>query len=274
MCGMASAFAALFGTPITATIFAIEVVSIGIMQYAALVPCALSSLIACQVAHFFSCHAEHITIQTLPSFTINTAIRIAILAILLSYLSILFCLAMHTSHHLFEKYFPNAYLRIFVGGILIVILTLLIGNNYNGAGMNYIIEGIEKGYIVPYAFLCKLLFTAITLGSGFKGGEIVPCFYVGGAFGLLVGPYLGIPASFAGAIGLVVLFCGVSNSPMTSLFLALELFGISNLSYFFIALSICYMLSGYHGLYGEQKIMYSKYSTTFINHYANQSIDL
>ena len=114
------------------------------------------------------------------------------------------------------------------------------------------------GTAVPYAFLLKMLFTALTLGAGYKGGEIVPVFFTGATFGCVVGPLLGLPASFSAAAGMVAVFCGVTNCPMTSVFLAYELFGGQGLGMYAAVCAVSYLVSGYGGLYTAQEIVYSK----------------
>ena len=115
------------------------------------------------------------------------------------------------------------------------------------------------------AFLLKILFTAITLGAGFKGGEVVPSFFVGATFGCVAGPLLGLSAEFAAAVGLVAVFCAAVNCPMASIFLSVELFGDGGLLYFALACGVSYMLSGYNGLYSSQTILYSKLKARYIN---------
>ncbi|MBS6417140.1 MAG: chloride channel protein, partial [Collinsella intestinalis] len=164
----------------------------------------------------------------------------------------------------FARYIKKPYLRIFVGGTLVVLLTVLCGvHSYNGAGMD-VIERAISGDAVPEAFVLKAIFTAITLGCGFKGGEIVPAFFIGATFGCFYGAFLGIPAGFAGAMGMTAVFCGVTNCPLTSILLSYELFGGAGLPLFALCIAVSYMLSGYRGLYSEQKIMYSKYSAEFV----------
>ena len=118
---------------------------------------------------------------------------------------------------------------------------------------------------IPAAFLLKILFTALTLGAGFRGGEIVPALFTGAAFGTLAGPLLGLPHGFGGALGMAAVFCGATNCPLTSLMLAFELFGGGSLPLCALCCGVSYMLSGYYGLYSEQKIVYSKFRTRWID---------
>ncbi len=265
MCGMSAAFAALFGTPMAAAIFSMEVISVGIMQYSALVPCVIASLSAFSVAQAFGVGQELFLVSQVPNFTIFSATKITILAVLCAVLSIAFCVLLHQTEHLYKKLFKNQYLRVVVGGCLIIVLTLLVGDQtYNGTGMHVIEEAME-GHVVPYAFLLKMLFTAITIGAGYKGGEIVPSFFIGATFGCLFGNILGFAPDLCAAVGMTSLFCGVTNCPVTSLLISFELFGYDGMPYYLLAVAFSYMLSGYYGLYSSQRIMYSKYRTQFIN---------
>lgn len=265
MCGMSAAFSALFGTPLAAAVFSMEVVSVGIMHYSALVPCVISSLTAHGVALWFHIQPEHFTIGLIPDFSLGTAAQTALLAILCAGVSVLFCVTLHTSEHLYQKYMKNPYLRVAAGGVFVIVLTLMVGSqDYNGAGMQ-VIERCFENEFVPYAFLLKILFTAVTLGAGYKGGEIVPSFFIGATFGSLVGSLMGLSPALTAAIGMGAVFCGVTNCPITSLFICFELFGFEGMPYFLLSIAISYMLSGYYGLYRSQKIVYSKYKTEFIN---------
>lgn len=265
MCGMSAAFSSLFGTPMAASIFSMEMVSVGVMYYTALVPCVISSLVAHGVATYFGVSTEFFLIDTIPEFNVKTAIIISILAILCAIVSIVFCITLHTSEKLYHKFFKNPYLRIFVGGCFVLIATLIVGNqNYNGTGMN-IIERCIDGTVKSEDFILKILFTALTLGAGFKGGEIVPSFCTGAAFGCLFGNLLGFSPTLCTAVGMTALFCGVTNCPITSLLISFELFGYDGMPYFLLAISLSYMLSGYFGLYKSQRIVYSKYKTNYIN---------
>ena len=265
MCGMSACFSALFGTPLAAAVFSMEVVSVGVMYYTALVPCALASLIASGIAAAFGAAPTCFTVrEALQAPALLPLLQTAVLAALCAAVSVLFCSALHYAGRLFRSVFKNPYLRIFFGGAAVAALALLFGRDYLGAGIP-VIERAVDGQALPWAFLLKVLFTALTLGSGFKGGEIVPSFFVGATFGCFAGGLLGLPPSFAAALGLCAVFCGVTNSPLTSLLIAFELFGFSGEGYFLLAIAVSYMLSGYYGLYSQQKIIYSKYKPVFID---------
>ncbi len=263
MCGMSACFAAVFGTPIAATFFAMEVVSVGIMYYSALVPCVFSSLIAIEIAKLFGVKSETFSIVSVPNFSAESVSKIVLVSILCAALSILFCVSMHAASKYTKKWVPNAYLRIFLFGILIVIIQFLTGTtDYMGAGMDVIERAID-GEVNGEAVLLKLVLTAITLGVGFKGGEIVPSFFVGATFGCLLGHALGISPSMCAAIGMIAVFCGVTNSPVTSVLLGFELFGMDGINFILIGVAVSYMLSGYYSLYNSQKIMYSKFDAEY-----------
>lgn len=265
MCGMSAVFSALFGTPITATVFSIEVITVGLFHYSALFPCLIAATIANGVAIFFHAVEPAYHITQYPSINIVNIIKISLIGFLCAMLAVVFCKVMHITAKKSAQYIKNRYIRIFIGGCVIVLLTIIIGNqDYNGAG-GAVIEAAIEGRTVPYAFLLKILFTAITLGFGYKGGEIVPTLFIGSTFGCFIGPYLGLPASFTAAVCMIAMFCAVVNCPMSSLMLAIELFGSENLLLFAVALAISFLLSGYTGLYTGQKIAYSKFEPTFID---------
>ena len=266
--GMSAVFSALFGTPLTATVFALEVISVGVLYYSAFVPCLVASLVALQISVLFGIAPEHFVVTVSPLHAL-LLLKVAGLAVLCAVVSILFCLCMHQTEHLLRRAIPNDFVRALAGGAAVAGLTLLLGTTeFNGAGMDSIARAIEQGAVRPDAFVWKLVFTALTLGSGYKGGEVVPCFFVGATFGCLAGSLLGIPAGFAAAIGLVAVFCGAVNCPLASILLSVELFGSGEIVYFALACGVAYMLSGYFGLYSSQKILYSKVKAEFINIHA------
>lgn len=267
MCGMSAVFAALFGTPLTATFFAMEVISVGVIYYVGLVPCIASSLIAYKISLLAGLAPTKFSIaKSIPDLSLVSAVQVAALAALCAVISILLCMTMEYTHSRFKMHIPNTYIRIAAGGAAVILLTLLVGTrDYNGSGVDVIVRAVEGGESRPEAFLLKIIFTAVTINTGFKGGEIVPTFFIGATFGCTVAPLLGLSPSFGAAIGLVALFCGVVNCPVASILLSFELFGGGGLILFAVASGVSYMLSGYYGLYSSQKIMYSKTKPEYIN---------
>lgn len=260
MCGMSAAFAALFGTPMAAAIFALEVVSTGIMYYGALLPVIFSSLIASRFAADMGIHPESFHVTDIPRFYWFTGLKAIALAVVCAVVSIFFCYCLKKVKHILADKFENAYVRVVVGALIVIGLNVLLQTtDYMGAGVG-VIERALEGDVVPYAFLLKIIITAITLGAGFKGGEIVPTLFIGATLGSALGPVLGMSQSLCGAIGMTALFCGVTNCPIASLLISFELFGYQGVEYFLIAVAISYLMSGYSGLYGKQKMMYSKSS--------------
>lgn len=258
MCGMAGAFSAIFGTPLAATVFTIEVVNVGSMQYAALLPCLVSALLGVWIGGQMGVAPTAFTLGATAQADPVTLARVLVLGILLAVLSILFCELLHVTPKLYSRFFPNPYLRVVVGGLLIIALTKLLGTtDYNGAG-SAVIAAAMVGQALPWAFALKMLFTALTLGAGYKGGEIVPIFFTGATFGCAVGPLLGLPAPLGAALGMVALFCGCTNSPLASICLGLEVFGGQCLPLFALVCATSYMLSSYFSLYHEQHFLHSK----------------
>ena len=264
MCGMSAAFSALFGTPLTAAVFAMEITSVGVMYYSALVPCVFSSVIAASIARYSGAAPGRFQLSGIPALDFPAAVRVTILATLCACVGVLFCIALRKAENTYKKYIENQYIRIVVGGALVIAFSLLLGTqDYLGAG-GAMLGSATAGEVRPEAFALKILFTAVTIGAGFKGGEIVPSLFIGAAFGNTAGALLGLTPSFGAGVGLTALFCGVTNCPVTSFILALELFGMDGAVYFLMAAAVSYLLSGYYGLYSEQKILYSKTKAEFI----------
>ena len=270
MCGMSAVFGALFGTPVAAAIFSMEVISIGVMYYAALVPCLLSSFLGASMAEFLGVEKESYSILQMPELGLSSGAYVIVLGMMCAVVSIGFCMLLHGSEHFWKKRLANPYLRILAASALLMIMTFLAGTrDYNGGSMG-LIESAMEGHARYWDFRLKALFTAVTLGGGFKGGEIVPTLCVGSTFGCVVGQLTGISPSFSAACGMAALFVGVTNCPVSSLLIALELFGGEGLPFFAIVVAVSFTLSGYYGLYSSQKFVYSKTKTEFINRKTNE----
>lgn len=264
--GMAAFFSALFGTPLTAALFAMMVEDVGLTFTSAFVPAFTSALIAYGCSLAFGISPTHFAI-TAPELTVWTAFLVILLGFACAAVSRLFCGLLHFMEHKVPQLLPNPWLRVFVGGVAVIAFSYLFGvGRYNGAGMGVITAAVEQGEALPWDFLCKIFLTALTLSCGFKGGEVVPSFFVGTTFGCVFGPLLGLPAGFAAAVGLVSIFCGATNALIPSILMGFELFSGAGLELIALGCGICYMLSGHHGLYSSQTFVTNKLRSEYMSH--------
>lgn len=262
MCGISAGFSALFGTPLAAAVFAIEVECIGVMYCSALLPCVLSALAATLAASALGVQPTGFTPPQIPPLSTLTIVQVLALGVLFALLSMVFCSVMQWGHTICKRV-KSPSLRICLSGGAVVLITLLEGSgDYNGTGMEVIADAIA-GRTAPLAFLLKMAVTALTLGAGFKGGELVPAFFVGASFGCTAAPLVGMNAGFGAALGLAALFCGVTNAPISSILLTLELFGGQGLPLMALCLTVSYLLSGSSGLYHTQTFLISKTELIF-----------
>ena len=259
LCGMAALFSALFGTPLAATIFVIEIVEIGKVNIRALLPCLLSALTAKLVAAAIGAPAEVFPLASgLAETNWLTLLQSGGVGLCCGVVAILFCYAMHGAGRYLRKAIPNDFLRIAFGGATVAVLAAGLGTtDYQGSGMQVILNALQ-GNAEPWAFALKILFTALTLGVGFKGGEIVPSFFVGATLGCVVAPLIGFDPALGAGIGIIAMFCGVTNGVIASMVLSVELFGAEYLPLFAIAAAVSYALSGQVSLYHTQKFIEPK----------------
>ena len=264
VCGMAAFFSALFGTPLAATLFAMMVEDVGLTFSVAFVPGFLAALVAYGVSLACGISPTRFSLADAPALTADAVLKVMVLGAACAVVSRLFCGLLHFTEHELPKRLPNPWVRAAVGGMAVVALSYLMGvGRYNGAGMGIIAAAVEQGEALPWDFLCKALLTAVTLASGFKGGEVVPSFYIGATFGCAVGPLLGLPAGFSAAVGLVAVFCGATNTLIPSILMAYELFQGEGLELVALGCGVCYMLSGYHGLYSSQTFVTEKWASEY-----------
>ena len=269
MCGMSGCFAAVFGTPLAATVFSMEVISVGVMYYSALIPCLFSAFIGASIADMLHVEAERYVIGEIIPFKLEYVFLIILFGLLCAGMACVFCIVMHLIRGIYDHYIHNNYVRVFAGGCLVVLMTKLSGGfDYNGSGALLIEKAFEGDAPVLACFL-KTLFTAVTLEAGFKGGEIVPTLTVGATMGSVFAKAAGLPVGLMSACGMMGLFVGVTNCPITTLLMALELFGGEGISFIAIVVAVSFTLSGYYSLYASQKIVYSKIRNQFINRMTN-----
>jgi len=264
LCGMSGVFAAVFGSPVGAAVFSVEVVRSAYIKPRAIISSFVSSICAFSISILLGVHPERFHISEIPSPALFPFVSVLLIGALCGIISLAFCYTMHYAPVFAKNAFKNDILRISVLSALIVIITVIVGNrDYNGGGMQ-IIEGIFEGEMPQdVAFLLKILFTAITVAAGFKGGEIVPGFFVGACAGSLFASLLGIPPSFGAAIGMVSLFAGITNCPIATIVLGIEMFGAGAVHYFIIAVTVSFLLSGRLSLYDKDKYPFKRLKAEF-----------
>lgn len=278
MCGMAALFSAVFGTPVTSAVFAIEMISVGNIYYVAFFPCLLSSLVSYGIATFLGVVpvVQKMAAVVIPELSLLTLGKVLLLGATFAIVTVLFVSAVHQAEHLAER-IKNPYWRVLSGAGVMILLTLGIwlvtdAFDYNGAGTEGVLAALA-GDADPWDFFLKILFTAVTLGFGFKGGKIVPGFFIGATLGCVLATRMGLPPSFGAALGMVALFSGMTNCPLAALVLGLELFGGEGLLYFALASAMLYMLAGYYSFYSGRETNYSKLQEEYIDHSAGKEKD-
>lgn len=267
LASMSAAFAALFGTPMAAAIFPMEVISVGVMYSAALVPCMFSAFVAEYMSVVMGVRTFKIPylVDEVPNFYSINCLKIILLAACFALAGSLFCVLLHKSEHTFKKWFKNPYARVCFGGVAVVALAFLLGTTeYLGLSEGLIHASFNEAQGFQH-FILKMIFTCLTLCVGFKGGEIVPSLFIGATLGSAMSAILNLPPNLCAACGMVGVFCAVTNSPISSILIALELFGFAGMPYYCITIAVSYLLSGYQSLYKEQKIVYSKTENKYIN---------
>ena len=260
MSGMSAAFSALFGTPLAATVIAMEISHVGLLQYDALIPCVIAALPAYYISGMLGVEKHPWALASVKPFSLPLSISTFVLAVLCALVSVLFVVALGRIPALARKIPLKPVPRAAVMALVLLAMTLLSGGQfYNGAGGHVITECLHGESVPVYAFLIKILFTAVSIAAGFKGGEIVPALFIGATFGSVVGPLLGLPAGLAAAIGMGCLFSCVTNCPLGTLLICFEMFGFEGWPYYLLAIAIASTVSGNYGLYHHQKIRYGKF---------------
>lgn len=271
MAGVAAGFAGVFGTPLAGTIFALEVLAIGQITYTAVIPCLIAAIFSDWACTAWNIHhtAYHVAplIHTLgghPTLNLHglLMLKVTLAAAAFGVASLLFAELTHTLHKLFALIIKPAVLRPLLGGAIIIALVHLLGTrDYLSIGVVSqdpngvsIVSSFSPGGAASWSWFWKLLFTAITLSVGFKGGEVTPLFFIGAALGNTLAISLDAPVDLFAALGFVAVFAGATNTPLASTIMAVELFGPEHVVYFAVACFIAYFVSGHSGVYLSQRI--------------------
>lgn len=254
ICGMSAGFGSVFGTPFAGAIFGLEVYNIGKMKYNALFPALMCSIIADIVTQSLGATHSHYHLGLVPALNITHIIYAIAAGICFGITALLFSKLTHGIGSLSQKLTSKSYLRPIIGGVIVVGLTLLLGTRqYLGLGIPTIVDAFDNQQ-EPWVFALKLLFTAITLGFGFKGGEVTPLFFIGATLGSALSLILPLPVGILAAMGFVAVFAGAANTPLACSIMAIELFGADCAIYVVIACVVSYIISGHNGIYASQKI--------------------
>ena len=257
--GMGGCFAALFGTPFAAFVFVLEIARIGKRCFTAIIPAFISTFTGFFVANTLGIEPESFPVNETPALSLQVSWKFILIAVAGALISVVFVHVLHFSENGFKRLFKNEYVRVAIGGVIVIALALGLGTtDYNGGGIPVVHHVFTHGEVNYEAFLLKLLFTAICVGAGYKGGEIVPTIFIGGTLGGAVACILGLNPAFGGAIGITAMFCGVTNAPFATVVLACELFGVEGIGYYLVASAIGFILSGKKSLYIGGKIPFAQ----------------
>lgn len=262
MAGIAAGFGAVFGTPVAGAVFALEVLTVGRVQYEALIPCLAAALLGDWTCTAWGIHhTAYPTIEAMGHLDPVLLAKVAIAGVGCGLVSLLFAEAQHGASALFKRLVPVAPLRPVLGGLLVIALVHTLGTrDYLGLGVwspnpgDLTIPGFFVASEQHWAWLLKLLFTVVTLSTGFKGGEVTPLFFIGAAFGNMLAWLLGAPVELFAAIGFVAVFAGAANTPLACTLMGVELFGGGPAIYIATACFLSYLASGHSGIYLSQRL--------------------
>ncbi len=259
MAGISAGFASVFGTPLAGAIFGMEVLAFGTISYDAIAPCFIAAFIGDFTTHAWGIQHTIYRVTAVPSLSVNGILLASVAGAAFGVVGMGFAKLTHAIGHLFKKHIKWAPLRPFTGGVIVAIAVFAIGTTkYIGLGVPTIVAAFD-GRQPPYDFAVKLLFTAVTLGAGFKGGEVTPLFFIGATLGNALSYLLPLPPSLLAGMGFVAVFAGAANTPIASTFMAVELFGAEAGAYAAIACVVSYLFSGHAGIYHAQRVGSSKH---------------
>jgi H+/Cl- antiporter ClcA len=261
--GIAAGFAGVFGTPLAAAVFAMEVVAIGRMNYEAMFPCLVAGIVGDWACTAWGIHHTQYHVQVGPvAFHWLTAGKVALAAVAFGLASVVFAELTHGLQQVWRKLIKHALFRPVVGGAIVITLASLLGTrDYLGLGVVSpdpggvsIVSSFRPGGAHWLSWWWKILFTAVTLSSGFKGGEVTPLFFVGAALGNTLARLTGAPVDLFAGLGFVAVFAGATNTPLACTLMGIELFGSGHVVYLAIACFVAYLSSGHTGIYLSQRI--------------------
>ncbi len=262
MVGISAGFASVFGTPLAGAVFGLEVLAIGSVGYDAIAPCFMAAFVADLVTKAWGVHHTIYTVTEVPTINIQRVAFSLVAGAIFGLMALIFARMTHAVSRQARKYIAYPPLRPVVGGLLVTVAVFGLGTShtlkYLGLGIPTIVASFSSR-LPAYDFAAKTLFTAVTLGTGFKGGEVTPLFFIGSTLGNALSHVLPLPSSLLAGMGFVAVFAGAANTPIASTLMAVELFGAEAGAYASIACVISYLFSGHAGIYSAQRLGSSKF---------------
>jgi H+/Cl- antiporter ClcA len=272
MAGVASGFGSVFGTPLTGAVFAMEVLVIGSMRYDALIPVLVASVVGDYTCSAWGVsHAQyHISFESAQTARLHLDWlllgKVALAAIAFGMASRLFSGLTHLFQKEARRMVPNMWIRPVLGACIVIGLVYLLGTrDYLGLSVSSpepgavtLLSCFQSGGATPWSWFWKLLFTAVTLAVGFKGGEVTPLFFIGAALGNALATPFGAPVDLFAGLGLIAIFAGAANTPLACTLMGIELFGAHYAVYFAVACFVAYFFSGHSGIYQAQRLGVAK----------------
>lgn len=260
MAGMSAGFASVFGTPLAGALFGLEVLAMGRMRYDALLPCVIAAIVADQVGLLWGVQHTHYVVTAVPNMSLGPFLAVLVAGCLFGLAGMFFANATHSLSSLIKRRVRYAPLRPFLGGITVATAVGLVAGSqrYIGLGIPTIVEAFAQP-LPWYHCVGKMAFTVVSLGTGFKGGEVTPLFYIGATLGNALAPLLHLPFSTLAALGFVAVFAGAANTPISSTVMAIELFGPALGPYAALACVTSYLFSGHTGIYHAQRVGRAKH---------------
>jgi H+/Cl- antiporter ClcA len=262
MMGISAGFASVFGTPLAGALFGIEVLALGSLSYEAIAPCLVAAFLAEMVTRAWGVHHTVYTVTQVPAMSVRSLLAAMAAGIAFGLMAMLFAEITHAIKHLAHRVIPWAPVRPFVGGALVAGVVFALGTAHTarflGLGIPEIVAAFHQP-LPPYDFAVKSLLTSLTLGTGFKGGEVTPLFFIGATLGNALSHVLPLPSSLLAGMGFVAVFAGAANTPIASTLMAVELFGAEVGAFAGIASILSYLFSGHSGIYTAQRVGRTKH---------------
>jgi H+/Cl- antiporter ClcA len=253
--GVSGGFSAMFGTPLAGCVFSLEVQRVGRIRYDGVIPALSAAVVGDLVARAWG--ATHFVYPALPPLDVALVpvLKTLIAGVAFGLTALLFIELTHGLKHLAHDLIRTPPLRPLLGGVLVIVMTVMLGTTeYLGLSEPLLRRAVMGEALVPLAFLGKLVFTAVTLGFGWWGGEVTPLFVIGATLGAVLGRWLGLDPAWLASVGMVSTLAGATNTPLACILLGVELFGSGSVLYVALGCVMAYLASGHRGIYMTQRV--------------------